>query len=40
MSKKSYSRGPFDKQHDKRNQALLKSESQQLDRIHRSLQKN
>ena len=37
MSKKSRFRGPFDKQHGKRAQALLKSASQHLYHIHRSL---
>ena len=37
MSKKSHFRGPFDKQHGKRAQALLKSASQHLYHIHRSL---
>ena len=37
MFKKSYFRGPFDKQHGKRAQALLKSASQHLYHIHRSL---
>ena len=37
MSKKSCFRGPFDKQHGKRAQALLKSASQHLYHIHRSL---
>ena len=37
MSKKSRFRGPFDKQHGKRAQALLKSTLQHLDDIHRSL---
>ena len=37
MFKKSYFRGPFDKQHGKRAQALLKSVSQHLYHIHRSL---
>ena len=37
MFKKSYFRGPFDKQHGKRAQALLKSVSQYLYHIHRSL---
>ena len=37
MSKKSRFRGPFDKQHGKRAQALVKSASQQLYHIHRSL---
>ena len=37
MSKKSPLRGPFDKQHGKRTQALLKSASQHLYDIHRSL---
>ena len=37
MSKKSCFRGPFDKQHGKRAQALLKSASQHLYHIHWSL---
>ena len=37
MSKKSIFRGCFDKQHDKRAQALLKCVSQHVDQIHRSL---
>ena len=37
MSKKSRFREPFDKQHGKRAQALLKSASQHLYHIHRSL---
>ena len=37
MSKNSRLRGPFDKQHGKRAQALLKSASQHLYHIHRSL---
>ena len=37
MSKKNRFRGPFDKQHGKRAQALLKSASQHLYHIHRSL---
>ena len=37
MPKKSRFRGPFDKQHGKRAQALLKSASQHLYHIHRSL---
>ena len=37
MSKKPRSREPFDKQHGKRAQALLKSASQHLYHIHRSL---
>ena len=37
MSKKSRFRGPFDKQHGKRAQALLKSASQHLYHIHWSL---
>ena len=37
MFKKSYFRGPFDKQHGKRAQALLKSASQHLYHIHWSL---
>ena len=37
MSKKSCFRGPFDKQHGKRAQALLKSASQHHYHIHRSL---
>ena len=37
MSKNSHFRGPFDKQHGKRAQALLKSASQQLYQIHWSL---
>ena len=37
MFKKSYFRGPFDKQHGKRAQALLKSASQHLYHIHFSL---
>ena len=37
MSKKFCFRGCFDKQHDKRAQALLKSASQHLYHIHRSL---
>ena len=37
MFKKSYFRGPFDKQHGKRAQALLKCTLQHLDDIHRSL---
>ena len=37
MFKKSYFRGPFDKQHGKRAQALLKSASQHHYHIHRSL---
>ena len=37
MSKKSCFRGPFDKQHGKRAQALLKSASQHYYHIHRSL---
>ena len=37
MSKKSRFRGPFDKQHSKRAQALLKSASQQLYQIHWSM---
>ena len=37
MSKKSHFRGPFDKQHGKRAQALLKSASQHLYHIHWSL---
>ena len=37
MSKKPRSREPFDKQHGKRPQALLKSASQQLYHIHWSL---
>ena len=37
MSKKSHFRGHFDKQHDKRAQTLLKSASQHLSHIHRSL---
>ena len=37
MCKKSRFRGPFDKQHGKRAQALLKSASQHLYHIHRSL---
>ena len=37
MSKKSHFRGPFDKQHGKRAQALLKSASQHHYHIHRSL---
>ena len=37
MSKKSRFRGPFDKQHGKRAQALLKSASQHHYHIHRSL---
>ena len=36
MSKKSCFRGPFDKQHGKRAQALLKSTLQHLDDIHHS----
>ena len=37
MSKKSYFRRPFDKQHGKGAQALLKSASQHLSHIHGSL---
>ena len=37
MSKKSRFRGPFEKQHDKRAQALSKSASQQFYQIHWSL---
>ena len=37
MAKKFCYRGPFDKQHSKRAQALLKSASQHLYHIHRSL---
>ena len=37
MSKTARFRGPFDKQHGKRGQALLKSTLQHLDDIHRSL---
>ena len=37
MSKKNRFRGPFDKQHGKRAQALLKSASQHLYHIHWSL---
>ena len=37
MSKKCRFTGPFDKQHGKRAQALLKSASQQLYQIHLSL---
>ena len=37
MSKNSRLRGPFDKQHGKRAQALLKSASQHLYHIHWSL---
>ena len=37
MCKESRFRGPFDKQHGKRAQALLKSASQHLYHIHRSL---
>ena len=37
MSKNSRFRGQFDKQHGKRSQELLKSASQHLDQIHRSL---
>ena len=36
MSTKSRFRGPFDNQHGKRAQAMLKSESQHLYHIHRS----
>ena len=36
MSKKARFRGPFDKQHGKRAQALLKSTLQHLDDIHHS----
>ena len=39
MSKKSYFRGCFEKQHGKRAQALLKSALQHLYHIHRSLPK-
>ena len=39
MFKKSYFRGPFEKQHGKRAQALLKFTSQHLHDIHRSLLK-
>ena len=38
MSKKSRFRGPFDKQHGRRTQALLKSASQHLYHIHWSLE--
>ena len=37
MSKKSHFREPFHKQHGKRAQTLLKSASQHLSHIHRSL---
>ena len=37
MSKKARLRQPFDKQHGKPSQALLKSTLQHLDDIHRSL---
>ena len=37
MSKKSHFREPFHKQHGKRDQTLLKSASQHLSHIHRSL---
>ena len=37
MFKKSCLKRPFDKQHGKRVQALFKSQSQNLDHIHRSL---
>ena len=37
MSKKSRFRGPFDKQHGKRVQALLKYASDHLDHIHWSM---
>ena len=37
MSKTALFRGPFDKQHGKRAQALLKCTLQHLDDIHRSL---
>ena len=37
MSKKSRFRGPFEKQHGKRAQALFKSSSQHFDHIHRPL---
>ena len=40
MSKKSFFRGPFDKQHGKRSQALFKSVSQHLYHIHWSLLSN
>ena len=39
MFKKSYFRGPFDKQHGKRAKALLKFTSQHLHDIHQSLLK-
>ena len=37
MSKKSHFRGPFDKEHGKRAQALFKSAPEHLYHIHRSL---
>ena len=40
MSKKSHFKGPFDKQHGKRAQALLKPPSQHLYHIHWSLATN
>ena len=39
MSKKSRLRGPSDKQHGKRSQALFKFWSQHFDHIHRSLRR-